>query len=320
MSILAPIALFAYRRADHLARTLDTLRANPAARQSELFVFCDAAKGAKDAADVEAVRRIVSQVKGFAAVRIVMRDRNFGLARNITEGVTQILEGYEQVIVLEDDLELSAHFLQFMNDALAKYRDEPRVGNITGYCYPASVALPTTFLVRGPQSWSWATWRDRWKHYNPDGRDLRRKLAARSGEREFDFDGSMGYVRMLEEQIDGKNDSWAIRWYATCFLRDLLTLYPGRSLVRNIGRDGSGTHGADPDDIYDVAVCEEAINVETIPVVENQTGRDAFRSFFEVLTRTYSVKQPIWRRIARRLKRMGLAATSTLRDQPGSTR
>jgi len=306
MDALAPIALFAYRRPVHLARTLKSLLSNPESHETVLYAFSDAPKDVNSRAEVdavEAVRRILRDIEGLAAVQLVFRESNYGLSGNITDGVSHVLARHEQVIVLEDDLELSQFFLRFMNDALARYCDEPRVGNITGYCYPTSVPLPPAFLVRGPQSWSWATGGDRWQQYNPDGRELRRELARRGAEREFDFGGWMRFTEMLEKQIAGKNDSWAIRWYAACFLQGWLTLYPGRSLVRNIGREGSGTHGGDPDDIYKVTLADGPIPLDDIAVAESRIGREAFTGFF----RGYTKAGSIWRRVARRSRMLGKA-------------
>ena len=176
----APVALFTYRRPEHLAQTLKSLRANPECSSTELFVFSDGAKSRADTAAVEAVRKILRGAEGFAEVHIICREVNFGLARNITEGVAHVLERRESVIVLEDDIVVSPFFLRFMNDALATYRDAPRVGSISGYCYPVSDPGPETYFIRGADCWGWATWRDRWRHFNPDSKALAAELDARS--------------------------------------------------------------------------------------------------------------------------------------------
>src|SRR5262249_25972633 len=157
-------------------------------------------------------------------------DQNCGLAGNLTSGISEVLGRHDSVIVIEDDILVSRHFLRFMNEALALYRDEPRVGSISGYCYPLQGELPETFFVRGADCWGWATWRDRWRVYNPNGRELLAELRRRKLTRKFDFDNTMSLTNMLKEQIKGKVNSWAIRWHASCFLDDLLILYPARSL------------------------------------------------------------------------------------------
>jgi hypothetical protein len=279
----APIAVFAYARPDHLARTMEALRRNPEAAASVLYVFCDAAKNPAVQASVDAVRNFVRGIDGFAKVDVVLRETNFGLARNITGGVTQVLQEHPDVIVVEDDVLVAPHFLRFMNDALDVYRDEPRVGSATGYCYPVDRPLPETFFIKGADCWGWATWRDRWAVYNPNGTQLLQELQARGLESRFNLDGTMGFSSMLEAQIAGKNDSWAVRWHASCFLRDMLILYPGRSLVENIGNDGSGTHVTAKDTTYDVEMGTEPIKVGSIAIGESKVGRAAFCDFFHRL-------------------------------------
>jgi FkbM family methyltransferase len=278
-STLAPIALFAYRRPSHLRHALQALRSNCEASQTELFIFCDGARDPAVAADVEAVRNLVQEDLGFAATHIVCRESNYGLARNITEGVSEVLRLRESVIVVEDDIVVSPFFLSFMNEALNCYRDRPRVGSISGYCYPVTEKTPETYFVRGADCWGWATWRDRWEQYNPDGPVLLSELKARNLCHAFDFDGAMGFVKMLENQIAGRNDSWAVRWHASCFLRDLLVLYPGRSLAHNIGHDGSGTHSQAQDDTFTVTLSPVPVTVGGIGVEENTLARQAICNF-----------------------------------------
>jgi hypothetical protein len=276
----APVALFAYRRPDHLKRTLVALRANPEASQTELFVFCDAARDASAADGVAAVRAIVREDLGFAATHVVLRDNNYGLARNITEGVSQVLGLHETVIVVEDDIVVSPYFLRFMNEGLRLYRDTRRVGSISGYCYPVLRPTPETYFILGSDCWGWATWRDRWREYNPDGPALLAELKARGLGHAFDFDGATGFVQMLEDQIAGKNDSWAVRWHASCYLKNLLILYPGRALAQNIGHDGSGTHSAVVDDTLNVSLSPTPVAVGGIAIEESAEGREAIREFF----------------------------------------
>jgi len=276
----APIALFVYRRPDHLQATIDALRRNPEASQSELHVFSDAPRNEEAAGGVEAVRRMLCELGGFRSVNVVHREQNYGLAANITQGVTDVLGGHDRVIVIEDDIVASPFFLRFMNEALTTYRDEPRVGSISGYCYPLDRAVGATFFIRGADCWGWATWRDRWKVFNPDGPALLSELRRRKLTHAFDFDGTMRFTGMLEDQIAGRNDSWAVRWHAACFLKDLLILYPGRPLAQNIGQDGTGTHNMSADDAYDVLLSSTPVKVGGVPIVESKGGRAAFRAFF----------------------------------------
>mgnify|MGYP000199416897 FL=1 len=278
--MLAPILLFAYNRPRHLQHTVEALAHNPLAQESELFVFSDGARTEDDREDVELVRSYIHTIEGFKTVHRIERDRNYGLAANIIDGVTDIVNRYGRVIVLEDDLVTAPGFLQFMNDALDTYADEPRVGHIQAYDFTQNPRLPETFLIKFTGSWGWATWQRAWQHFNPDGQYLLNELHRRHLTRRFDFNGKYGFTRMLRRQVEGKNNSWAIRWNASLFLQDILSLNVGRSLVQNEGFDGSGTHcGADH--LYEARLYKERLRVEKIsPVTENLEARKIFERYY----------------------------------------
>lgn len=295
----APIILFTYNRPAHTRRALESLRRNALAAESELFVYSDAARDEADREAVAEVRRIIHDARGFKAVHIVERDENQGLARNIIDGVTRVTDRYGRVIVLEDDLVVAPHFLQFMNDALETYKDEPRVGHIHACDFTDDPSLPDTFLIKFTGSWGWGTWKRAWQHFNPDGKALLAELERRGLTREFDFGGKYGFTRMLRRQTEGKNNSWAIRWNASLFLKDILSLNTGRSLVQNTGFDGSGTN-CGGGNLYQSRLCTTPIPVTKIsPVTENREARAAYAHYY---ARTNSFMAKAIRRLKRTLK------------------
>lgn len=293
---LAPILLFVYARPEHTRRVLDSLAANVLAARSTLYVFSDGARTAADVEQVERVRRMVGSARGFARVAVTERAENYGLARNIMEGVTEVVERHGRVIVLEDDLVVAPHFLEFMNDALEVYADVEGVGHVQACDFTHDASLPDTFLIRWTGSWGWGTWARAWRLFQPDGRLLLAEIERRGLQRYFDFDGRYGYTRMLRRQTRGKNDSWAIRWNASLFLSGVLSLNVGRSLVANEGFDGSGTN-CGGGGLFGSDLCMERIVVERIdPVVENMEARGAY-------VRYYARTNSFWAKVRRRLLR-----------------
>jgi hypothetical protein len=274
----APVALFVYNRPWHTRQTIDALLANAEASETPLYVFSDAEKNASASKEVTAVRSYLREITGFKSVAIIERESNFGLARSIIDGVSALCEQYGRVIVMEDDLVTSPYFLKYMNEGLEKYQDDQRVISIHGYVYPVKQVLPETFFLKGADCWGWATWKRGWGLFEPDGQKLQNELERSKLCRQFDFDGSYPYTRMLQNQIAGKNNSWAIRWYASAFLQDKLTLYPGRSLVHNIGLDGSGTHCSETEG-YAGKLANYPISIETVAVVEDSLARQAIVNF-----------------------------------------
>ncbi|MFA5125911.1 MAG: glycosyltransferase family 2 protein [archaeon] len=276
---LAPIVLFVYSRLDHTKITVEALKQNFLAKESQLFVFSDGPKTPEKAGEVNKVRNYLRSIKGFKSVKIFENKKNKGLAKSIIGGVTKIVNQYGRVIVVEDDLLTSKYFLTFMNDALDFYENEKQVISISGYVYPAK-DLPKTFFIRGADCWGWATWKRGWKMFETNGSKLLKQLQEKGLTKEFNFDDSYDYIQMLRDQIEGKNSSWAIRWYASAFLAGKLTLYPGKSFVRNIGVDGSGTHGGLVD-VYYTELFESKLPFELIPIVEDTVVRKKFSRFFK---------------------------------------
>jgi len=292
--IYAPIVLFAYRRTEHTSRTLSALSSNPEARNSDLYVFADGPKGEADRAGVEATRALFSRDWGFKSVAVVERERNRGLARNVVDGLSAVVAERGRAIVLEDDIEVSPAFLEYMNRGLELYADESRVASIHGYVYPHGGELPETFFLRGADCWGWAVWERSWRYYEADAALLGSRLRSCPWGKEFDFDRSYPYRRMLREAGAGRVDSWAVRWYASAFLADMYTLYPGASLARNIGHDGSGTHGG-ASGAYEVPLASTCPPMERLAARTDPAGYRAFRNHF------LSLRPSLWTRVGRRL-------------------
>ena len=296
MKTYAPILLFVYNRPEHLKQLIASLQANAEAAQSMLFIYTDAARNKADEEQVNKVREVIRHIDGFASIEVIERATNWGLARNIIGGVTEQIRRYGRVIVLEDDLVVAPYFLRFMNDALEVYKDEPQVGHIQACDFTQDASLPDTFLIKFTGSWGWATWERAWQHFNPDGQALLNELENRRLTRRFDFNGNYRFTRMLRRQVQGKNNSWAIRWNASLFLKDILSLNVGRSLVQNNGFDGSGTH-CGGGNLYGSQLWMQPLPVQKItPICENEAARAAF-------ARYYHRTNGFWAKVIRRIKR-----------------
>jgi hypothetical protein len=291
----APVVLFVYNRPDHAHRTVDALKQNLLSEESHLTVFSDAPKSEAQAEKVREVRQYIRQIVGFKSVTIIERESNFGLARSIIDGVTTVVNKYGRIIVLEDDIVTSPYFLRYMNEALELYQNEENVISIHGYSYPVKEKLPETFFLKGADCWGWGTWKQGWNLFEADGTKLLHELKARKLEQRFDFNGTYNYTRMLKEQITGKNDSWAVRWYASALLNDKLTLNPGQSLVQNIGTDNSGIHCGETNN-YRTGVATEPINLVRLRPEEDKNALTIFQNYFN------SIRLPFYMRLLRKLK------------------
>ena len=280
MQNLAPIALFVYNRPEHTRRTLSYLQKNLLAEESRLFIFSDAPKNEQDKPKVEQVRQLVKEVTGFKSVKVIARKENLGLANSIISGVTQIVNEYNKVIVFEDDLLSSPFTLQYFNEALTRYANEEKVMHIGAYMYNLSkVKLPQTFFFRAATSWGWATWARAWKDFELDA-DILIKQFDKKKIDQFSIEGTMNFWKQLQHFKAGKNDSWAIRWYASIFLKGGLTLNPSSSFIQNIGNDGSGIH-SNNENMYQVQIAKKAVTQFPAEIKENQLAYQAIKQFLK---------------------------------------
>ncbi len=280
MQNLAPIALFVYNRPEHTRRTISYLQKNLLADESRLFIFSDAPKTDDDKTKVEQVRNFIKDVSGFKSVKIIERKENLGLANSIISGVTQLVAEYGKIIVFEDDLLSSPHTLEYFNEGLNTYAKEEKVMHIGAYMYElADKKLPEAFFWRAATSWGWATWGRAWNHFEDDVDVLLNQFDKQKTD-QFSINGTMNFWKQLTGFKAGKNNSWAIRWYASIFLKGGLTLNPSTSLIQNIGNDGSGTH-SNKEDMYQVRIGRAAIKQFPTEIKENPQAYAAIKNFLK---------------------------------------
>lgn len=244
---LVPIALFVYNRPWHTKQTIESLKNNALSIESQLFIYSDAPKDNAVKEKVNQVREYIKNISGFKKISIIKREENFGLANSIIDGVTSILNHSSRIIVLEDDLITSPYYLKFMNEALEFYKDKKKVMSISGYNHPESIMpIPHTyresiyFNYRN-SSWGWATWNDRWDKVDWDIKDFGDFINNKKLKNKFNRGGD-DMAEMLQRQVEGKIDSWAIRFSYAHFKNNCLSVCPINSYIENIGHDGTGEH------------------------------------------------------------------------------
>ena len=277
----APVVLFVYNRPVHTQQTLEALQHNCLAKESILYVFADGAKPNASAEQLEGIRKtreVVHSISGFKEVHIFESDVNKGLANSIIHGVSSVVDEYGKVIVLEDDIVTSKHFLAYMNSALSVYQDEPQVMHVSGYMYPLKKNnLPETFFYPATSCWGWATWKRAWESFNPDAEYLYDQIKKRDLQGVLNINTIHGFEQQLIDNIEGKLYTWFIKWNASVILKGGYSLYPKYSLVQNVGFDNSGEH-CEYSSVFSVPVKNIRIKVKKKPIEFNQ---DAIRSLKE---------------------------------------
>lgn len=288
---LAPVVLFVYNRPDSTAKTLRALRSNDLAAASRLFIFADGPRPDADPATREAVASVRETIRAetwCGEVNISERDGNLGLANSVITGVSEIIARYNRVIVLEDDLLTAPGFLTFMNDGLNKYADEPKIFGISGFKAPSKRPRDyNTFFLPVMNSWSWATWRDRWETVSFDAPALLREVKARGPLSALDIN-SFPLSEILTQQVAGNVDSWAIRFYVSMYLQERWFMFPGWSLVRNIGFGTTATHTKGKHYLERVEIEAEHLTVDAPPLVIDKRVKDSYQLSYGYLRGKYN--------------------------------
>ncbi|WP_194091526.1 glycosyltransferase family protein [Vibrio hibernica] len=289
MSILAPIVLFVYNRPEHTAKTIQALQKNVLASESELIIYADAAKNDAAQEKVDKVGELLTNISGFKKVTIIKQDKNIGLANSIISGVTENVNKYGSVIVLEDDLVTSPYFLTYMNDALNLYADKKNVWHISGWNYPIDDdGLGDTFLWRTMNCWGWATWSDRWQHFEKNTDNLIASF-SKDNKYQFNLDGAEDFWGQVLANKKGKINTWAIYWYATIFKNKGLCLNPVVTYVNNIGFDGSGVHCGVSDTYHSPLNVGKKIKFES-ELNENEYALSRIQRFYKKSKKTFIQK------------------------------
>ena len=288
----SPIVIFSYDRPDHLSKTLDALAKNDLAKVSELFIYCDGAKGSATPEQKERIQRnreVAHAATIFKCVTVIEHEKNIGLKANIVGAVTEIVNKYGRVITLEDDIVTSIGFLRFMNEALELYKDDEQVMHISGYMWPHRWQLPETFFYEVPYpGGGWATWQRAWKHYTDDTKSLYDYWCTRWDE--FNKFGDNYLQKQLEANYHGTMKTWFIKWHAVMLKMNALTLYPGQSLTNNIGFDDQATN------------CFATTKFDVVPVVYVPVTRQAIKENKRAAREIYAFYQGRWYNRRRRTR------------------
>jgi hypothetical protein len=236
-----PLVIFTYNRLRTIVPVLESVLANPEARNTTLILYSDGPRDVEDVSKVEEVRTYLQTIKGFKDIKFRFRKLNYGLAKSFISGITEVLAEYEAAIFLEDDNLVSKRFLAFMNEGLNYYKGNERVSCICGYSYPLFPKPRGPYFVRGADTWSVAIWRSSWKNFSEDSVSLKKQLQEVNAFSPWKHCG-FNFPEMLNQQILGNIDSWGVRWWISAYLSQSHVLYPPVPLCVSIGFGEDSIH------------------------------------------------------------------------------
>lgn len=238
------IAVFCYKRAAKLKRSMEALLQNPECADMDIVFFCDGHKGEGDKAGVEATRAYINTLSGFKNVHKQFRERNLSTGPNFEQGINWLCTHYDQFIVVEDDLVVSPNYIRYMLDALDFYRGEQSVFSISGFAFPLrkedyqyDTVMHERFCCYG-----WASWSDRVKQVVWNKELLAQWLYQTPGFRQQLNKEGMDLSRILDKQISGKISTWDIQMQVQVARHHMKVVYPLISKGSNIGFDEESTN------------------------------------------------------------------------------
>ena len=133
---------------------------------SKIYIFIDGPKNKEDEENVKKVNEISNKFyKKFNNIRINANTTNIGLFNNLTNGVSKVLNSFNKIIVIEDDLVLDKNFIIYMNDSLVKFETNEKILQISGYSYPINGQSDESYFLNLVSCWGWGTWKNRWINF-----------------------------------------------------------------------------------------------------------------------------------------------------------
>lgn len=240
----SPVVIFAYNRPDHLLNLLTSLSTNPELSNTDAYIFIDGSKSKVDLNSNQKTLEVANRDWKFKNKTIIQRDSNLGLKQNILKGLTEISNKYDSFIVLEDDLKVSSHFLQYMNFSLNEFQDHKIIQHVNGFNYKNQI-LKSNHIYQSSIlfPWGWGTWSKYWSSFVSDSENFQvNKMKNLSSKviKDFNFYNLSSLMDQLEKNENKKLETWAVYWYQFVFLNGGLATTPGKSFTQNLGFDGSG--------------------------------------------------------------------------------
>lgn len=233
-----PVLLVIFNRPTQTLRLLDLLRE---IKPPVLYIHSDGPRDNKEnERDIVISLRdsVLKNIDWKCEVSTNFRSVNLGCGPGVSAAISWFFDSEEQGIILEDDCHPTKAFFDFTEILLDRYKDNLKVGHISGYNhYPGRIKNTDYFFTAIPGIWGWATWRNRWKDYEREIENFNYPLiSAKIGNRAASF---------LRDIIrDPSINTWDYQWTYHLLKNNYLSIRPSENLVYNagIGEHNNGTH------------------------------------------------------------------------------
>lgn len=262
---LSPVLISVYDRKSHLEKCINSLRQNELAKETIIYIVSDNYHTWEYKAKIEEVRDYVKSITGFKEVRFIFNEKNLGAFLSVRNAIEIVLKEHGKVIFLEDDIEVSCFFLKYMNDGLEMFKEEKKIFSICAYT-PSDLKIPKSYskdiyIWSRNSPWGFATWRDRWDDLDLELNEYQSFLKDNERVRKFKYIAPMS-MSVLKADRKGKIKAMDVRISFNMFMKDLYSIYPVKSLVRNNGFDNSGLHCGYNKKFMNEVIYQKEINLE----------------------------------------------------------
>lgn len=234
----APILIFAFNRFDKFKLLLDSLLLNYQIDKHIVYVFIDVSD---NYLDFQVTSKIINYCKkkssSFKHLNIIKRELNFGLKKNILNGIDYVTSKHKSFIVLEDDLVVSTFFVYNLNLALQIYNKNKDIWHINGYAPPMLPKNADLFKTQNMNCWGWASWSNKWSKLNRNKFYL--LWIAFKNTFYLNKDNSNTFLIVILNLLNLKN-TWAYMWKLSIIHHNGYCLQFTKSLVINNGLDSTG--------------------------------------------------------------------------------
>lgn len=246
----APVVCFGFDRPEHLNNLLTSLENNKDSENSIVYICID---GPSEKTDISQHNKTIEVAKKnwkFKNKNLILREHNLDCRTNIISTISELFTKYDKLIILEDDLYLGKFFLQYMNDALSKYKEIKNIWHINGYAYPQLNFSKKSSISTYISPWGWGTWKDRWEIFINQDFDKINFISNLDNKQKknFNVEGLYDWENIIIKNELGEISAWDAYWYQAVYLNNGLTIFPNKSHVKNRGFDGTGMHCSNNDD------------------------------------------------------------------------
>jgi hypothetical protein len=243
-NLRTPVALLIFNRPDTTERVF---KAIAQARPAKLLVVADGPRASRpgEAERCQQTRAIIQRVDWDCEVITNFADSNMGCKLRVSSGIDWIFEQVEEAIILEDDCLPDPSFFRFCDEMLERYRDNERVGMVSGgnLQFGRQRGTGSYYFSKYTHIWGWASWRRAWKHYDRDVTQWPEFKAHGLLEQMFATPGEQTYWQNSFQWVhEGSLDTWDVSWTFTALTHGLLQVVPNVNLISNIGFGADATH------------------------------------------------------------------------------